>query len=252
MSFQSSLNNLTSIAAQLSPERILLLTEMANALTRNVVSKVSPTSNIVSRSFNDDFAGRLVLFHAMHDAALTKKTFEYFFCGSSRAAGRSAFQTSNSVHPGEDVNVNGQKFSLKTESGKKINPSYIHISKLMEARWIRDCVSKTDCCFNAITKVGNHLSHYERILTLRSFVSDTKITYQLVEIPMEVLKSIARLIDLDFSERTGNGSSSATVRGDDGSPMFTLSLDGSVEKITVRTLSIRLCTIHAVWDINLT
>jgi len=131
---------------QLSPERISLLVEMGHALTRSVVADISSDSDIVVRAFERDFSGRLLLFHAMHDAALTKKTFEYFFCGSSRVAGRDVVLTENSVYPGEDVVVNGVKFSLKTEGGKSIRHSAIHISKLMEARWIRECHSADDFC----------------------------------------------------------------------------------------------------------
>lgn len=102
MDAQEELANLLN---QLSPERGRLLIEMGHALTRSVVANVSIDSDIVVSAFEKDFSGRLLLFHAMHDAALTKKTFEYFFCGSSRAAGREVSQTENAIHPGEDVVV---------------------------------------------------------------------------------------------------------------------------------------------------
>ena len=217
---------LVSLINQLSPERVSLLIEMCHALTRSVVAEVSSDSDIVVRAFERDFSGRLLLFHAMHDAALTKKTFEYFFCGSSRAAGRNVSQTENSVYPGEDVVVDGQKFSLKTESGRSISRTAVHISKLMEARWIRGCYSAEDFCNLSRERVGAHLSHYERIISLRSFLSESKVRYELVEIPKGVLLGISRLSPPEFSARTANGSSIATVRGCDGSYLFVLSLDG--------------------------
>lgn len=243
---------LARLISQLSPERVSLLIEMGHALTRSVVADISSDSDIVVRAFERDFSGRLLLFHAMHDAALTKKTFEYFFCGSSRAAGREAAQTENSVYPGEDVVVDGRKFSLKTEGGKSISRTAIHISKLMEARWIRECHSADDFCTLSKERIGAHLNHYERIISLRSFLTDTKVRYELVEIPKDVLLGISRLRPSDFSPRTANGSSSATVRGSDGNPSFVLSLDGSVEKITVRNLPLRLCKVHATWEVILT
>lgn len=90
-------------------------TARRRALCRNVSVRIDPGSDIVTAPFERDFSGRLLLFHAMHDAALTKKTFEYFFCGASRAAGRTAVQTPNCVHAGEDAVIGGQKFSLNTE-----------------------------------------------------------------------------------------------------------------------------------------
>lgn len=242
---------LARLISQLPPERVNLLIEMGNALARSVVAEVSSDTDIVVSAFERDFSGRLLLFHAMHDAALTKKTFEYFFCGSSRAAGRAAIQTENSVYPGEDVVVDGQKFSLKTEGGKSISHAVIHISKLMEARWIRDCHSADDFCTLSKERIGVHLDHYERIISLRSFMSDSKVRYELVEIPKQVLLGVSKLRPSDFSPRTINGSSSAPVIGCDGSLSFVLSLDGSVEKITIRNLSLRLCKVHAKWEVIL-
>jgi hypothetical protein len=243
---------LATVISQLPPERVRLLVEMGHALTRSVVSNVSADSDIVVKAFEHDFSGRLLLFHAMHDAALTKKTFEYFFCGSSRAAARTAVQTENSVYPGEDVVVDDRKFSLKTEGGRSISSTAVHISKLMEARWIRECDSQEDFCRLSKEKIGAHLSHYERIISLRSFLSDSTVKYELVEIPKEILLGISRLRPSDFSARSPNGSSSATVRGADSNAWFVLSLDGSVEKITVRNLPLRLCKIHATWEVALT
>lgn len=243
---------LANLVGRLSPERVQLLIEMGHALTRSVKSTVAPDSDIVVSAFERDFSGRLLLFHAMHDAALTKKTFEYFFVGSSRAAGREASQTENSVYPGEDVVVDGRKFSLKTEGGLSISRSAVHISKLMEARWIRECSNSDDFCAQSRDRITTHLAHYERIISLRSFLGESNVKYELIEIPKEILLGISRLRPNDFSAKTANGSSHATVRGTDGSKWFVLSLDGSVEKITVRSLPLRLCTIHATWVVSLT
>jgi hypothetical protein len=234
------------------PGRVSLLVEMAKALERQVQSRVDPSSDIVTPDFESDFSGRLLLFHAMHDAALTKKTFEYFFRGACRAAGRTAEITENSVHPGEDVIVDGQKFSCKTEGGKSIRRDIIHISKFMEARWIRECNTGADFCRLTRSKVGDHLAHYERIVSFRSFLSWNHVDYELIEIPKQVLAGIDSLDPSDFSRRTKNGSSSATVQNRRGQSTFVLSLDGSVEKVTIRMLGTRFCQRHATWRVMLT
>ncbi len=248
---QEYTETLLSSARGLPLERILILIEMAKALNRQVSSTVNETSDIVTNQFNVDFTGRLLLFHAMHDAPLTKKTFEFFFCGASRASEKTAVQTANSVHPGEDVTVNNQKFSLKTESGSAIKRDEIHISKLMEARWIRECRTPIDFRNNVLHRVVEHLSGYERIISLRSFDSGQKrIEYELVEIPRRLLMEIKSLKASDFSARTTNGSTSARVTNKSGSRVFTLALDGSVEKVTVRSLKISQCIIHGRWLID--
>lgn len=242
---------LEQLIGGLSEERVELLAEMANSLRREISSEVAPDSDIVTAKFDQDFSGRLLLFHAMHDAALTKKTFEFFFCGASRAAGRTAVLTGSGVHPGEDAVIDGQKFSLKTEGSKSIRRTEVHISKLMEASWIREGLTTVDLCRLARERIGAHLSHYERILTLRSFQDGDFVEYELVEIPHEILLRVAALAPAVFSSRTPKGSSSATVRNEQGEAFFVLSLDGSVEKVTVRRLDIRRCKVHARWRVNL-
>jgi hypothetical protein len=242
---------LTDLLAAMPAGRVVLLTEMAKALQRPITVSVAGDSDIVSEAFASDFTGRLLLFHAMHDAALTKKTFEYFFCGASRAAGRSAHHTENAVHAGEDITVDGVKFSLKTEGGKSISTKAVHISKFMEARWIRECRTGDDFCRLSHERILDHLKHYERIVTLRAFESGDYIKYDLVEIPRVLLEKIGTLRPFDFSVRSENGSSSAIVKGENGENLFTLSLDGSVEKVTVRNLLVNHCRIHAQWSVGM-
>jgi hypothetical protein len=110
----TAVEQLEALMGGLSEERVNLLVEMGRALCRTVSVGIDSRSDIVTAAFERDFSGHLLHFHAMHDAALTKKTFEYFFCGASRAAGRTAVRTQNSVHVGEDAVIGGQNFSLKT------------------------------------------------------------------------------------------------------------------------------------------
>jgi hypothetical protein len=138
------------------------------------------------------------------------------------------------------------------KGGKSIRRDIIHISKFMEARWIRDCSNGDDFCRFTRSRVGDHLAHYERIVSFRSFLSRTHVDYELIEIPKQVLAGIDGLRPGDFSKRTRNGSSSASVRGQRGQPMFVLSLDGSVEKVTIRRLSTQFCRTHAKWRVALT
>lgn len=184
---------LRDMVEALTADRVDLVVEMVRALQRPVKAVVESNSDIVSQEFANDFSGRLVLFHAMHDAALTKKTFEYFFYGASKAAGRSAHLNSNSVHPGEDVTVDGIHFSLKTEGSKSIRADVIHISKLMEARWIRECRSGDDFCRLSHARILGHIAHYDRIISLRSFESQRHFDYELIEVPCDVLMRIKSL-----------------------------------------------------------
>jgi Type II site-specific deoxyribonuclease len=244
-----SLKELVRIAKGLPEDRLGVLIDLADALGRNITVNVNPKSDLATTSFAENFSGRLLAYHAFHEQKLTKKTFEFVFCAASHAAGRKASITTNSVNAGADVTVDGVAFSLKTEGAHSMTKSEITVSKLMEARWIRECRKPEDFAREVTTRVVEHLNEYERIITLRAFERPKYFEYDLIEIPLKVLRSVGRLKAVDFSQRTPNGGSSARVTYS-GETAFTLRLDGSVEKITVSGLRTSLCVHHATWRVN--
>ncbi len=84
----STLEVLIDSARRLPAARLSVLVDLANSLQRPVELEIDPNSDIVTKDFADDFSGRLLAYHALHEQKLTKKTFEYVFCSASRAAGR--------------------------------------------------------------------------------------------------------------------------------------------------------------------
>lgn len=245
----ATLADLRKTAKSLHPAQLDLLVSMAAAMSRGVEERIESASDIVSAEFNVNFSNRLIIHHATHDEVFKKKSFEYAFCGASRAAGRSATIVSNPTNPGTDVIVDGTSFSLKTEAARSINPNKIKISKLMEARWIRDCKTKADFARETSRRVTQHLQEYERILVLRAFDRDTEVQYDLVEIPRDLLLLVRELVAKDFTRRrqtSGGSSAKITVAGQRA---FSLRLDGSVEKVMIEGLSITLCVSHGTWII---
>jgi hypothetical protein len=232
--------------------KIALLAEMAASLTRKVeVTTAAARSDLVCGDFVEDFANRLLLHHATNEERLNKKSFEYLFVASCKAAGRTASRVSLDDNPHADVVVDGVMFSLKTEASASISEGVITVSKLAEARWIRECRTGKDFLSGVRAKIVPHIESYERILTLRSFsVGDRGVRYDLVEIPRELLLKMRNLREEDFAPRTSNNSTKATVTKD-GRPAFSLRLDGSVEKVTIANLSVSECITHARWLISL-
>jgi len=245
----NGLDELVSIAKTLHPNRLGVLIDLARALQRKIDVKINPHSDLMSAAFVEDFSARLIAYHALHEQKLTKKTFEFVFCGACRAGGKNAIITSSPVNPGADVTVDGVRYSLKTEGAAGMNKSSITISKLMEARWIRECQNPVDFAREASRRISEHLQHYQRIITLRAFEYNSMIEYDLVEIPLPILQSVEKLKASDFAPRTRNGGSSAQIVRD-GRQVFTLRLDGSVEKVTVSNLRTDVCGIHGSWRIE--
>jgi Type II site-specific deoxyribonuclease len=243
------LERLSETASQLSEQRQKILLDLASALSRPIDARVLATSDIASEPFVEGFSGRLLAHHALHEQKLTKKAFEYAFVSASNAANRTAEIVANATNPGADVLVDGVPFSLKTEGAKSMSRISITISKLMEARWIRECASPEDYCREVTARVPAHLNQYSRVLILRAFELPQYFEYDLIEIPLSILHRTADLSPSDFTARTINGGSSARV-SHGGNVAFTLRIDGSVEKITVSGLKVALCISHATWRVG--
>ncbi|MBA2691619.1 MAG: hypothetical protein H0U65_03875 [Rubrobacter sp.] len=147
-----------------------LLVDMARAMTGDIPEEIGGESDICNRRFADYFSNRLRLHHATASQAdkFTKKPFEFAFVDASRAAGRSGRIIPSSTHPGPDVEVGGELFSLKTEGAAKVSPKTILISKFMEAKWIDRCETIEDFARETSLRLVEHLNRYDRILTLRS------------------------------------------------------------------------------------
>lgn len=233
-------------------ESCLVLEQLVDAMTADVREHISPDTDIVVPAFANHFRTRLQLHHATTREKFKKKAFEYAFQEASRAASRHARITVDGTHPGHDVTVDGLRFSLKTEASASICDGQITISKLQEARWIRECRTREDFR-RGCERIVEHLQNYDRVLTLRGFSVQEPfdgVRYDFVEIPHDMLISVAQLAAEDFSPRTANGSSSADVYYDGGFA-YKLRLDGSVEKVTITRLPSASCRLHARWTVPL-
>lgn len=245
-----TLERLTRCASQLDEAQLNLLCEMADAFGKPFTEELNPRSDLVSDGFRSYMLNRLLMHHATSSEKYNKTSFEHAFVSASRFAGRHAEKTAAHTYQGADVVVDGVRWSLKTEAAAEISPRYIVISKFSEARWIRECQTGDEFAEQSIGRIEKHLSEYDRILTLRAFSVDThNVRYDLVEIPHDLLALARNLRAVDFKPRTRNGSSSAVVHDDDGRPAFTLVLDGSVEKIRLRTIPVARCLLHVRWTV---
>ncbi len=72
------------------------------------------------------------------------------------------------------------------------------------------------------------------------------IEYELLEIPKTLWRAIGDIRVEDFAPLTKAGSTSVPVKVD-GRTVYTLSFDGSDQKIQVRNLSVEHCITHGHW-----
>jgi hypothetical protein len=245
------LNELVQAASRLSQAQVDILLEMVEALSSPIDQMLHPNSDFVDAAFAEQFSNRLRIHHATTSQKFKKKAFEYAFVEAARRGGHEASLAASATTPGADTVRGGVRFSLKTEASINISINSITISKFSEARWIRECRSPLDFCRGVQSRIPRHLSEYDRIITLRAIDQGSGcVRYDLVEIPIEVLRRVETLTPEDFSPRTKHGSSSAAVFDLTGHRLFRIRLDGSVEKVTISGLPVSACVIHASWIVS--
>lgn len=251
------LDELARLAHGLGPVQVALLADMARALTGDVEEEISPDSDLLSEGFAGNFSNRLRIYHATNAEKFNKKAFEYAFVAAARYVGGRAIILPNAVAPDADVEVDRHRYSLKTEAARNLSRTAIHVSKFSEARWIRDCRSPEDFAREATRRIPEHLRRYERIFTLRAFDVLAEplgwdlpvVRYELWEVPRDLLMRVEDLRPEDFAPRSAAGSSRADVMMEDGTRAFRLTLDGSVEKVTLAGIRTDLCRFHGAWTV---
>jgi hypothetical protein len=247
-------------ALHFTQAKVQLLSDIADALVKPVVVQSQSQDPIFGDPrFHDYFSNVLLLHHATNDDKFKKKAFEFAFRGACLKLGYEARITTNPMNPGADVTVGTSRFSLKTESGKTISRQNITISKLMEARWIRNMADEPAMGPEDARKVVHHHNQYDRIIILRAFdvrsgQLRTAAQYELWEIPKKLLLLVGRLRESEFSSPTPNNSFAAPVKIVDSvtgipSGAFNFRMDGSVEKVTIGGLAVSRCIHQATWTV---
>jgi hypothetical protein len=146
--------------------------------------------------------------------------------------------------PRHDLLVEGVRISLKTETGAGTREDLINITKLCTTErepWAPDVLK---------SRVLEHLSRYDVILMLRAIWKEPLIHYQLLEIPVDLFKSISMADLRPTGRRSGRQSLGADVyHGDEA--VFHVHFDGSDGKCQVRGLNLRYCVLLLDWDLEI-
>lgn len=146
--------------------------------------------------------------------------------------------------PREDLIVGKTKLSLKTETGLSTKPNTIHISKLLTTEkypWSAESL---------ISRALQHLSRYDYILMLRTIWELPVIHYQLVNIPIDLLRLI-KGADLSEIGKLTERQSLGTNIYKEGKKVFRVHFDGSDGKCTITGLLVSECDMLYAWDIQI-
>lgn len=150
-------------------------------------------------------------------------------------------ETTGRTEPTYDLLVEGVRISLKTETGKGTTRDWIHITKLCTTErppWTPTALKH---------RVLTHLSNYDVILMLRAIWEDDIIHYQLVEIPVDLLRLI-RDVEL---QPVGKGKSLAADVRRSETRIFRVYLDATDRKCQIQKLDVGQCIVLMEWDLHL-
>ena len=141
-----------------------------------------------------------------------------------------------------------RKLSLKSTAALKISRNTAHISKLTEAAWIQDACSASYRRSRTLELFNDYTSAVDAIVMLRAFRKRNEMptSYQLLEIPTAIFDSLQYATLSQFN--SDGPRVYCSFRGNDQAAQ--VSLDRSDAKITVRQISLEVCTVHAEWELS--
>lgn len=206
----------------------------------------SENSDIATIDFMESFGEILRIHHYFSNEPFTKDKFEFAFARVLNYCGHKAV-LSPKGRQGYDIRVDETRISLKTQADSKIKANKIHISKFMElgkGSWetIQDLG-------NLRMRFMNHIKDYDRIFSLRCLCKGEIWSYQLVEIPLDLLMESAQG-DLYFVKKSKQIPIPAycDVTTASGENKFRLYFDGGTErKLQVKDLLVKYCKLHGAW-----
>ena len=143
--------------------------------------------------------------------------------------------------PQHDLLIGDQRLSIKTETGKGTKVSLISITKLCTTErepWDSDTL---------VRRTMEHLSRYDRMLILRAIWRHGLIHYQLLEVPLPLLRLIVNLVATPVGNRSGRQSLGGDVN-DQNETVFHIHFDGADGKCQVRNLLVSRCRMLLEWD----
>ena len=179
--------------------------------------------------------------------------FETTFSNACESVAWNVERVESTTHRFSDLSVTDgegipHRLSLKSTAAQRLSETSVHISKLTEAAWIQDVRSSRQRRMRTLELFEEYCRAVDAIVMLRAFRqrNQTPDRYQLVEIPSQIFQSMQ-------DSTVGEFESDAPVircsyRGNHDAAR--VALDRSDAKITVRRISLDVCSVHAEWQLS--
>ncbi|MEM8638344.1 MAG: restriction endonuclease [Cyanobacteria bacterium P01_G01_bin.54] len=205
-------------------------------------------SEFLDEATLQNFGDAIRVHHSFSSEPFSKDKFEYVFVNVLNLSGHQAALAPRG-NPGHDITIDTIKLSLKTQADKNIKENILWISKFMElgkGKW----GNNPDDLEGLRKQFLRHLENYERILILRAIQKAPTWKYELVEIPIDVLKlALEGELEMKIESKQFPKPGYCYVRDQQKKRVFDLYFDGGSErKLQIKNLDKRYCHVHAKWE----
>jgi Type II site-specific deoxyribonuclease len=238
--------DLLAVIQQMTDAQVGQLRNIAAAMMRPVDEQLLPGSDVAGQRFAEEFRARLQAHHGTHATAMDRLSFENALMTSLASEGHTVEPAPGATTRFWDVRVDGSPVSVKSTAAKGLRHDLIHIPKLCEAAWIRDCRSASARQQKTVELFTDFLAVVRRWFLLRAFTLPDGFRYELVEIPVSAFRSILTLPKDTFNSDAPR----IDVPDSDGVRLFQLRLDRSDAKVTIALLRRDICAIHGEWYLH--
>ncbi|HRQ90510.1 MAG TPA: restriction endonuclease [Bacteroidia bacterium] len=248
MTREQRIERLIFAIPELSDYRLQLVDKVIGVFQTEKDFVRSTASSLITSQVLEDFGDILRLHHAFSREPFSKDKFEYALERVLLEAKVDA-QLAPRGTRGYDIQIDAERFSLKTEAAKAIRENTIHISKFMELGGGQWGDNPTDLVGLRDQFLVN-LSGIQRILILRALKKGEPVyKYELVEVPKLLLsKAVEGRLEMMLSSRQHPKPGYCYVE-ESNVLLFSLYFDGGGErKLQIKGLRKELCTIHGSWE----
>lgn len=244
----AQLERIQQLLPKLTKGQLFWLDKVIQNYAHRYSSRLLATT-FFSESMLQDFGDALRTHHAFSQEPLSKDKFEYALEQTCMLNGVPA-GLAKKGNPGHDITINKVAVSLKTQANVGIKRSHIWISKFHElgkGEWS----DKPEQLDGLRKQFLAHLTHYERIFTLRCLERGPDWEYELVEIP-KVILALAETGTLEMMTGSKQMPKPGYCYVDlKGQRIFSLYFDGGGErKLQVKDLAVSVCQVHAQWKFH--
>lgn len=239
----------------LSDTAIRFVTRMVDSLSSPPTSTIGDQNAWIAQTpqWIEYFGLALSVHHGTTRDALGLGGFEAVFCNACESVGWLVEPSGSATQRFSDVTVTdnsgkARRLSLKSTAAQNISKKTAHISKLTEAAWIQDTRSARVRRNLTLELFRDYRAAVDSIIMLRAFRKKDKVPerYQLLEIPTEIFDSLQNTTVGEFSSDGPRVACSYA----ENERAAQVSLDRSDAKITISSISLDVCTVHAEWELS--